>query len=91
MCLPIELKIACVRPGVDTTQEDCCSGILHALGTRRLDLLIVSAGSQEVDTIETVTRDSIRRQFEVNALGPLFLVKGLQSSLSDGSKVRSLL
>ena len=37
--------------------------------------------------METVSKQSIQRQFEINAIGPLFAVKELQPKLVKGSKV----
>ena len=62
--------------------------VLQALGSRHIDLLVVAAGCQTLDTIDTVTRNAVRQQFEVNAVGPLFAVKALREQLSDGAKVR---
>ena len=62
--------------------------VLEALGSRSIDLLVVSAGCQTLDTIDTVTREAVRQQFEVNAVGPLFAVKTLRSKLAEGAKAR---
>ena len=50
---------------------------------------MVAAGIQEIDTLQTATRDIIMRQFEVNALGPVLVVQALLPRLQPGSKVRS--
>lgn len=50
-------------------------------------MLFVVAGLQYYDTLQTIDRKQIRQQFEVNALGPLFLVQALQHTLSDSAKV----
>lgn len=68
-------------------QQDACKAVLQALEGQSIDLLVVAAGCQELDTVDSVTRDCIRRQFEVNALGPLFAVLDLQPNLSKGAKV----
>lgn len=49
---------------------------------------MVAAGIQEIDTLQTVTRDVIMRQFDVNALGPVLVVQALLPRLLPGSKVR---
>lgn len=48
---------------------------------------MVAAGIQEIDTLQTVTRDVIMRQFEVNALGPVLVVQALLPRLRPLSKV----
>ena len=73
--------------GVDVTNDTSLEQLLQKLGYRPIDLLIIAAGSQETDKLETVTKDNIRRQMEANAIGPLFTVKGLQDKLKKGSKV----
>ncbi len=81
------LTFAC-GAGVDVAEETSIQPLLKALGRRHIDLLVVAAGCQTLDTIDTVTRDAVRQQFEVNAVGPLFAVKALREQLSDGAKVR---
>ena len=73
--------------GVDTGEDDSMQPVLKALGSRNMDLLLISAGCQTLDTIDTVTRAGVRQQFEINALGPLFAVKALRSKLTEGAKV----
>ena len=73
--------------GVDVADEDSMQPVVKALGSRRIDLLVVAAGCQTLDTIDTVTRDAVRQQFEVNAVGPLFAVKALRDQLTEGAKV----
>lgn len=75
------------RAGVDITEEESLERVVQALGGRRISLLIVASGIQQHDTLETVTKESIRTQLEVNALGPLFAVRKLQPELQQGGKV----
>ena len=58
-----------------------------ALGSRELNLLVIAAGLQEVDKLETVSKQSIQRQLEINAIGPLFAVKELHPKLVKGARV----
>ena len=74
-------------PGVDVAFEDGLMPLIAALKGRTISLLVVAAGYQELDTIDTVTREGARRQFEINALGPLFAVKKLRGFLQKGGKV----
>ncbi len=57
------------------------------LGDRSIDLLICNAGILRSETLDALDVDSIRAQFEVNALGPLKLVAALRSHLARGAKV----
>lgn len=64
---------------------------VQALGERlrgvELDLLINNAGILHGDGIAPLELDKIRRQFEVNALGPLKVTAALLDNLREGSKV----
>lgn len=71
---------------MDVTDDTSLEGVIDAVGGQQIDLLIITAGSQEYDKLETVTKDGIRRQIEANAIGPLFTVKALQKQLKKGSK-----
>jgi NAD(P)-dependent dehydrogenase (short-subunit alcohol dehydrogenase family) len=73
--------------GVDVNDEETLQPVITELKGRKIDLLVIAAGSQEVDQLSTLTKDVIRRQMETNAIGPLFTVKRLQQSLQKGSKV----
>jgi NAD(P)-dependent dehydrogenase (short-subunit alcohol dehydrogenase family) len=82
-----------VEPGVDVTD----GAALHALAQRlrdvRIDILVLNAGilaNETLGRIDDAGFDSIRRQFEVNALGPLRVVEALQAQLADGAKVAIL-
>lgn len=55
----------------------------------QVDLLICNAGILAVDELATLSMDSMRRQFEVNTLGPLRTVLAVKSQLKEGSKVKT--
>ena len=62
-----------VEPGVDVTSDDAVRGLAERLadsGTT-LDLLINNAGIAARDALGALDYDAIRRQLEVNTLGPL--------------------
>jgi NAD(P)-dependent dehydrogenase (short-subunit alcohol dehydrogenase family) len=46
-----------------------------------------NSGIFETETIDNLNMDGIRRQFEVNTLGPLRITTGLLDNLQAGSKV----
>lgn len=75
--------------GVDLAEEQCSEPILKALGQQKISLLMLVAGLQHYDTLATMSRQHVREQFEVNAVGPLFLVQTLQQHLTDSSKART--
>ena len=55
-----------------------------------IDLLVITAGIQEVDNLQSVDLEGLRRQMDVNAYGPLFVVQALRGHLREGSHVRAL-
>ena len=76
-----------VRTGVDVTDRAALSSLASELGPGTLDVLVVMAGVLERVSLDHLDVDAIRRQFEVNALGPLLAVHALRRCLRDGSKI----
>ena len=76
-----------VVPGVEMTSDDGAAKIGKALGDRRIDVLLNNAGVLVPDALEALDFDTLKKQYEVNALGPLRLTKGLLSRLGKGSKI----
>jgi len=52
-----------------------------------VDVLVNNAGVLAQETLDNLDTDSIRRQFEVNALGPLRVTAALRPKLNKGGKV----
>ena len=78
-----------VEPGVDGTSDEAITGLAKRLeqqGTR-LDWLVNVAGVMGLDTLDTVDYEDVRRQFEINTIGPLRVVRELRGLLGEGSKV----
>ena len=78
-----------VEPGVDVTSDDAVGGLAQRLadtGTD-LDLLINNAGIAEQDALGALDYDAIRRQLEVNALGPLRVTEALLDRLKPCATV----
>ncbi len=78
-----------VEPGVDVTSDEAVSGLAKRLEQQnvRLEWLVNVAGIMHLDTIDTVDYDDARKQFEINALGPLRVVRALRGFLGEGSKI----
>lgn len=76
-----------VVDGVDVADDDSVQSLRSALGGRQLDMLIHNAGILQSDTFESLDLDVMRRQFEVNTLGPLRVIRALAGNLHEGSKV----
>jgi NAD(P)-dependent dehydrogenase (short-subunit alcohol dehydrogenase family) len=73
--------------GVEVTDEDGVARLAAGLRGERLDLLVNNAGVLSVETLDDLDFERMRRQFEVNALGPLRVTRALLPNLGPGSKV----
>jgi len=84
-----ELKALGVRveAGADLTSDDAVAALASKLDGITLDTLVNNAGIVERVSLENLDFDSIRKQFEVNAIAPLRLTQALLPNLQGGSKV----
>jgi NAD(P)-dependent dehydrogenase (short-subunit alcohol dehydrogenase family) len=79
-----------VEAGVDVTDAASLGKLVKNLQGMRLQRLWLNAGVLERDRlggIDAAGFDSLRRQFEVNALGPLRVTQALLDFLVSGSKI----
>jgi NAD(P)-dependent dehydrogenase (short-subunit alcohol dehydrogenase family) len=77
-----------VVDGVDVTSHTGVQRLAKAVGDRSIDLLINNAGILLWgDQLDSLDFEGIRKQFEVNALGPLRVTAALRSRLRKGAKV----
>lgn len=76
-----------IEAGVDMTNDAAMASLVERLDGLPLDGLILNAGILETKGLEDVKAESLRRQFEVNALGPLRLTHALLPQLRNGSKL----
>ena len=76
-----------VETGVDVADSTAIAALVERLGDTQIDLLINNAGILESTRLKPLDEDAIRKQFEVNALGPLRLTAALLPRLRAGSKV----
>jgi NAD(P)-dependent dehydrogenase (short-subunit alcohol dehydrogenase family) len=76
-----------VIAGIEITDDASVHSLDQQLGNLKLDVLINNAGIIEWVTLEDLDFDSMRRQFEINALGALRVTKTLLPRLQKGSKV----
>ena len=60
-----------VIDGVDVTTESGVDRLVEELGGVTLDILINNAGLLTDESLDDLDLDRIRRQFEINSLGPL--------------------
>ncbi len=76
-----------VLEGVDVATDAGIGKLQSALAGRRLDVLFNNAGILTGESLDDLDLDRIRRQFEVNTLGPLRVTAALRGCLGPGSKV----
>lgn len=84
----LEQTGARVVSSIDVGEPDGLEDLARGVGPESLDMLINNAGILQAETPgEGCWEDSIRRQFEINALGPLRVTVALSGLLRRGSKV----
>lgn len=76
-----------IEADIDITSEADISRLVNRLDNKSLDVLINNAGILERVSLDNLEPDSIRKQFEVNALAPLTLTHALLPNLRTGSKI----
>jgi NAD(P)-dependent dehydrogenase (short-subunit alcohol dehydrogenase family) len=76
-----------IQDNIDVTDSAAVTRLAEALKGRRIDVLINCAGILTRESLDDLDFDRIRKQFEVNAIGPLRLTASLLPNLGKGSKV----
>ena len=69
-----------VIEGVEVTRDAAVAGLAGQLAGERIDVLVNNAGILTRESIDDLDLERIRRQFEVNALGPLRVTRALLPS-----------
>lgn len=78
-----------VEPEVDVTSDSAVRRLAGRLSASsvRLDWLLHVAGVLGLDELGAIDYNDVRRQFEINAIGPLRTVEALRDLLTDDAKV----
>ncbi|MEO6076930.1 MAG: SDR family oxidoreductase [Dokdonella sp.] len=79
-----------VEAGVDVTDGPALAELAKRLGDTRIDVLVCNAGILSKESFGDIDEDGferMRKQFEVNSLGPLRIVQALSAQLAEGAKV----
>ena len=84
-----ELKALGVRveANVNVTSDSAVRALADRLARTPIDLLIHNAGVLSREHLDALDFESMRRQYEVNALGPLRVTAALLGNLARGSKI----
>ena len=85
-----ELGVVRVIEGVDVTKDDDIQHLDGSLEGVTLDRLIINAGILRRTSLDDPNFDAVRRQLEVNAIGPLRVAAGIHHRLADGGKLAIL-
>jgi NAD(P)-dependent dehydrogenase (short-subunit alcohol dehydrogenase family) len=72
---------------LDVTDPASVAAFARRLAGVRLDLVILNAGVLTGESLDLLDFDAVRRQLEVNALGPLRVAAALRPSLRPGSRI----
>lgn len=72
---------------LDVADGDSIQQFADRIGDTEISLLVNNAGVLSKETLDDLDVDGIRKQFEVNALGPLRVTGALRKSLAKGGKV----
>jgi len=76
-----------IETGVDVTSEASILTLKKNLNGLSIDVLIHNAGIAEASSLENLEAESLRRQFEVNAIAPLMFTRAMLGNMNKGSKV----
>lgn len=76
-----------VEHGIDVTDPQSWSELASRLANDDIEVLIHNAGILGFETLETATPERVLTQFQVNALGPVFLTRALLHRMQPGAKV----
>jgi NAD(P)-dependent dehydrogenase (short-subunit alcohol dehydrogenase family) len=76
-----------VITGIDVGDDESLARLSSIMEGKTIDRLVNNAGILEKSALDSLDRDSIERQFRINAMSPLFLTRALRPSLGNGSRV----
>ncbi|MEO1400940.1 MAG: SDR family oxidoreductase [Cyanobacteria bacterium J06635_1] len=73
--------------GIDVSDDGSVATLQNALGNRLIDVLINNAGIMGREKLPELDWEGIRRQFEINSLGPLRVTAALLDNLNRDAKI----
>ena len=76
-----------VETEIDITSEASTQTLVDKLKGEKIDVLINNAGLLRRESLNQIDPESIREQFEINALSPLRFTSQLLGNLQAGSKI----
>lgn len=76
-----------IEAGVELTSEKAIADLVNRLKGRKIAVLINNAAIVERISLDDLDLESLRRQFEINAIAPLKFTQALLPNLESGAKV----
>ena len=76
-----------VIEGIDISSEESLIKLENIIKGTRLDCLINNAGIAHYNSLDDLDLESIKNQFNVNALSPLYFTKSIIKFLNKNSKI----
>jgi NAD(P)-dependent dehydrogenase (short-subunit alcohol dehydrogenase family) len=76
-----------VETGFDVADSQSVKKLATKLKDQKIDLLINNAGILITSSLDKLNYDAMRKQFEINTLGPLRVTENFLPNLSKGSKI----
>jgi len=76
-----------IESGLDVCDTKSVQNLAQKLKGQKINLLINNAGILESMSLDNLDYDAMRRQYEVNTLGPLRVTENLLPNLSKESKI----
>lgn len=86
----IENIASMVISGIDVTEPEQLQQVKAIIGDQQIDLLINNAGLLKDEVLGEINYDTMREQFEINALAPLMVTETLLPNMVEGSKVANI-
>ncbi|HIK13448.1 MAG TPA: SDR family oxidoreductase [Oscillatoriaceae cyanobacterium M33_DOE_052] len=73
--------------GIDVSSDAAVASLANNLQGITIDVLINNAGILAAESLENLNFEGIRRQFEINSLGPLRVTAALLPQMPPGGKI----
>lgn len=86
-CQELEQPGITIVDGIDVADDSVIETLRAKLQDQTIDILINNAGLLTHESLDDLDLDRMRRQYEVNALGPLRVTLALLDNLHEGSKL----
>jgi NAD(P)-dependent dehydrogenase (short-subunit alcohol dehydrogenase family) len=83
----LEALAVTIHDGYDVTDILAIEAFAEGISPASIDLLINNAGILRSESLDDMDFESMRKQFEINALGPLRVSHSLIPSLRSGAKI----